>query len=128
MAQYNGKPYQSRRGPEHPLQPAEDPEVHAADAVINHLAVTAAEAEAMNAYKEEHEQEAEESEGDGQHGHGEHGNRKAIPMDAEAAVAATATAAAAAAAQLDIHRAMVSTIVPPPSSSELHPVHPGRSL
>lgn len=71
MAQYDGKPYQPRRGPEHPQQPAEDPEVHAADAVINHLAVMTAEVEAMNAYKEDEQEAEEESEGDGQHGHGE---------------------------------------------------------
>lgn len=123
MAQYDDKPYQPRRGPKTPPQPAEDSEAQATDAVINHLAVLAAEAEAvaMNAYKEEHEQEVEEGEGDGQHGHGEHGgNGEAVPMDTEAAVSAAATAAASAvAAQLNLHRAMVSTIVPPPSNSEL---------
>ncbi|XP_048546676.1 GATA transcription factor 20-like [Triticum urartu] len=111
MAQYNGKQYRPRRGPEHPLQPAEDPEAHA---VINHLAVMAAEAEvkAMNAYREEHEQEVEEGEGDGQHGHGEHGGKvEVVQMDADAVVAAAAMAAAVVAAtQLDLHRAMVSTI------------------
>ncbi|XP_044958562.1 GATA transcription factor 20-like isoform X2 [Hordeum vulgare subsp. vulgare] len=79
MAQHDGKPYQPRRGPERPPQPAEDPAAPApapaaADAVIDHLAAVAAEAEALNAsieavaaeaeamntYEHAHEQEQEQ--------------------------------------------------------------------
>ncbi|KAM0866838.1 hypothetical protein ACQ4PT_042381 [Festuca glaucescens] len=65
MAQHDGKPYQPRRGPERPPQPAEDPAAPADG--VDHLAMVAAEAEAlvaaeaqaqaqaqaMNAYEEE---------------------------------------------------------------------------
>nr|XP_045087467.1 uncharacterized protein LOC123494969 [Aegilops tauschii subsp. strangulata] len=126
MAQYNGKLYQPRRGPEHPLQPAEDPEAHA---VINHLAVMAAEAEveAMNAYREEHEQEVEEGEGDGQHGHGG-GKVEVVQMDADAVVAAAAMAAAVVAAtQLDLHRAMPHRPSPPLTAPSPHSPHSRHS-
>uniref|UniRef100_A0ACD6AC90 Uncharacterized protein n=1 Tax=Avena sativa TaxID=4498 RepID=A0ACD6AC90_AVESA len=136
MAQHDGKPYQPRRGPERPPQPAEDPA--APTDAVDHLAMVAAEAEAMNAYEEEHEQEIEmeedeleeeeeeeeeemeeeedEAEGEGQHEHEHHGgNGEALPMDAEAAAAA----AAAAGAPLDPHGVMGSATVHPTSTNQL---------
>uniref|UniRef100_A0ACD5ZE33 Uncharacterized protein n=1 Tax=Avena sativa TaxID=4498 RepID=A0ACD5ZE33_AVESA len=149
MAQHDGKPYQPRRGPERPPQPAEDPAAPA-DAV-DHLAMVAAEAEAMvaaeaeaeamNAYEEEHDpeiemeedeleeeeeeeeeeemEEEEEGEAEGE-GHHEHQHHGG---NGEAlpmdAEAAAAAEAASAGAPLDPHGGMGSGTVHPASTNQL---------
>ena len=141
MSHHDGsKPYQPRRGPERPPQPADEvaaPPPAAAAPAVDHLAAVAAEAEALNRYtehqqqqqqqlqgheqvgeeeddddEEEDEMEDDEDEQEGQDGGvgGEH-----VPMDADAAAAA----AAAAGAQMDPHAAMVPGAVPPMAPNQL---------
>ncbi|OEL37448.1 GATA transcription factor 20 [Dichanthelium oligosanthes] len=143
MSHHDGsKPYQPRRGPERPPQPADEvaapPPANVAPAV-DHLAAVAADVEALNRYAEEHHQqqqlqvheqaveedeeeedeeedemEEDEDEQEGQDGGvgGEH-----VAMDADAAAAAAA--AAAAGAQMDPHGTMVPGAVPPMATNQL---------
>ncbi|GJM97555.1 hypothetical protein PR202_ga14490 [Eleusine coracana subsp. coracana] len=139
MSHHDGsKPYQPRRGPERPPQPAEDaglPPAIVAPAV-DQLAAAAVEAESMNNYieqqqqqllQQEHEQEVgeeeeeeedeemEEEEEDGAEGDGQEGvvTGEHVPMDAAAA------AVAAGGMQMDPHGTMVPTTMPPVSTNQL---------
>lgn len=141
MSHHDGsKPYQPRRGPERPSQPAEDvalPPAIVAPAV-DQLAAAAVEAESMNSYIEQHHQqllqqqqgheqevveeeeeeedeEMEEEEEDGADGDGQEGGitGEHVPMDAAAA------AVAAGGMQMDQHGAMVPTTVPSVNTNQL---------
>ncbi|XP_062229705.1 GATA transcription factor 20-like isoform X2 [Phragmites australis] len=136
MSHHDGsKPYQPRRGPERPPQPAEEAAAPPPDAVaaVGHLAAVAAEAEAMNRYaeeqqvlgqhevgeeeEEEEDEEMEEEEEDEAEGQEVGVGGEVVPMDADAAAAAAA--AAAAGVHMDPHGAMVAATVPPISSNQL---------
>ncbi|KAL6603553.1 hypothetical protein ACP70R_043914 [Stipagrostis hirtigluma subsp. patula] len=149
MSHHDGsKPYQPRRGPERPPQPAEEVPAPPPDAMaaVDHLAAVAAEAEAMNRYAEEqqqqqlqhqqhqhqhqhqvHEQEVgeeeeeeedEEMEEEEDEGEGD-GGLGGDGVPMDADAAAAAAAAAAAGAQMDPHGTMVAATGPPMSSNQL---------
>lgn len=143
MSHHDGsKPYQPRRGPERPPQPADEvaaPPPAAVAPAVDHLAAVAAEAEALSRFAPEHqhqqmqlqgqEQEVEEEEEeeeeedemeeeeDEQEGQDGGIGGEPVPMDAEAAAAAAA--AAAANAHMDPHGTMVPGTVPPMATNQL---------
>ncbi|KAJ1260692.1 hypothetical protein BS78_10G251700 [Paspalum vaginatum] len=144
MSHHDGsKPYQPRRGPERPPQPADEvaaPPPAAVAPAVDHLAAVAAEAEALSRFapeqqhqhqqqlqvqgheqevgeeEEEDEEEDEMEEEDEQEGHDGGMGGEPVPMDADAAAAA---AAAAANAHMDPHGTMVPGTVPPMATNQL---------